>query len=79
MKKIAPTLQMWVNDENKRAWGNTDPRLPRVRAELRALLRVARAASGIMWHDCHALARCSKCGRLDRALAHLDRTSGKKS
>jgi hypothetical protein len=70
-KRIAPTLTRWFDE--RLPWTQEDWKP--ARAELRALLAVARAADGIMWHDCHALARCPKCSRLDRALSRLDKVS----
>jgi hypothetical protein len=67
MKKIAPTLQAYIAEESN--WRRT-ANVPELRAELRALLSVARAAkrvavSGFDWD-----------GDMVRALDRLDKVSG---
>jgi hypothetical protein len=79
MKKIAPTLREHVR--NLAAWGKEDGTACREDRELKALLRVARAArrlvyidpdGDLVWNnDAGTLAH-----ELARALASLDRASG---
>jgi hypothetical protein len=75
--KIAPTLRSWVEDDGK--WSDmhrtsTDAQR-QAQAELRALLRVARAARRLHWYYGGSPASTYQ-GKLFAALASLDRASG---
>ena len=74
MSKIAPTVQDAIFGPGP--WDPSRGPDERARAELRALLSVARAAQHTQHGEwCGYLCNCGK-ERLDRALARLSRVSG---